>query len=218
MSFTIQKLQSTAARLFALDPSRIIKLMTLAAAAQVGKKLDAAGTDFIGQGERPTIAFRNFRLQLSSSRMLTVLVAAATEVELTATVDGDTEDAIDAVKAVWDVIGEATSETGAFDDLPGAWVYKTASVVHAPGLVERSFPGVRWAQDIVREAGLQVDARASFRITIPSATEVHGFPTVGELVVEPRLTAKQEDDVFYISSPCKADVHKRLLQKLASTP
>jgi hypothetical protein len=215
-SVEVVRLLSMAGYLFAADNQRTQRPFVPEIGTGLAKEFGAA--DFVVQpGERPNWFVRQGAIKFSDKRQITVSVIAGGAHELTATVEGSSEDARDVLLEAWSRMGELAGETECvFTDYPGSHANMTTAIVRLPVTCTTLIPPLKIMSDYAKaKLGgilLEVPGALSFRLSIPLSLAVRGMRVERHLVIEPRFTALTDDRVYYTSSPLASDEHLEMLR------
>jgi hypothetical protein len=179
----------------------------------------AAADVVVQPGERPLWMVRQGTCRFSEKRRIVCGSLIGSAHELSASVEGPTDDAKDVLNEVWSKIGELTQEDSVnLTDYAGVFVFATTAIVRVPSGFRSAFPGIEILQECARtkmgKALVQRSDAPQFRIELPVEFAVRGLNVRKSFVIEPRFTALAEDRVYFTVSPLNSTDHIEILEHL----
>lgn len=217
----ILRCQATAQVAFSADQRRCLVPFDQEHSGKLGERFHFADALMQQTGDQILWQYRKGFCKLSDTRKIAIDTAGGYELELRATVEGPTPDAIDVLRELWAALGElATEEPIEIDESIGTFGYYTTAIVRLPKTYRELFPALDFMARFTREhigappAGPQgvetfhAQTRMSFAI---GANQVERAT-----VIEPRRTSKADDRIFFTYSPLRSDQHLAMLAALCN--
>lgn len=216
----VVRVQATVSYVFAADNSRSRAPFDQEIGAALGKEMSAADV-IVQPGQRPAWILRHGTCRFSESRRVVCESIVGTAHELTASVDGPTDDAKDVLNEVWSRLGELTNEDSVdLTEYLGVFAFSTTAIVHVPGGFQGAFPGIdvlsKCAHDKLGNALVQRPGVLRFRVELPVELAVRGLNVQRSFLIEPRFTAEDGDRVYFTVSPLSSPDHIEVLEQLGA--
>jgi hypothetical protein len=208
---------------FKADQPRCTVPFNPESAAVFEKKLSLVNVQYLPTDQSIFWVYSKGYCKLSEKRKLAMGPIQASENEISVTVEGSSEDAIDVLQEVWSTLGElAEVEPVRLDETLGSFAYATTAVVELPKTHAELFPGLavlaRHTREGVGDSRIGVPGVDFFRVETRTTFAVGALSAERATVIEPRFTSKAEDRIFFTQSPLKSDLHMAMLEELCRSP
>ena len=214
---SVVRIQSNATYIFAADSARGRVPFVQDLGVSFAQEMSLVDLSIV-PGDRTVWIGRQGTLKFSDARTIVITSIAGGAHELMVGVEGSTEDAVDVLNEVWSKLGELARESAiALTDAPGAFTYQTTAIVRLPRSFRDVMPLLATLYDYAREALgetlLDRPGVMPFRVELPLTIGARGVSVSRSIVIEPRFTSTDDDQVFFTVSPLRSGAHLEMLRK-----
>jgi hypothetical protein len=204
---------------FTADQMRCLAPFDQELTGKLAKRFTFADTSMQSTGDQTMWIYQKGVCKLSDTRKVLIASAHGYEIELSVTVEGATEDAIDVLRELWTVLGEiAEEEPLGLDQSLGTFAYQTTAIVRLPKTYRELFPGLdllaRHTREGIRAPLTGAPGVETFHVETRVSFAVGALTLDRATIIEPRHTSKADDRVFYTQSPLRSDRHLAMLEAL----
>lgn len=143
--------------------------------------------------------------------------AHGNELELAVEVDGETEDALDALRELWTDLGAISGLDDELDDADPAYDYNTVTSVESDRSFTDLFGAFSAGLTATRAAmgsRLSDESGAVWSMRFPLTVSLYGWRVDRWLLVERRAGSPLDDRRFHVASPLKSNDHRAVLEAL----